>query len=218
MPTGVPPSLSTLLTASDTSDVERAWGEFVSGHSSLLLYAIRRRGGSHDAVMDRYAFVLEQLRADDFRRLRGWVNDGRSQFGTWLVVVVTRLCHDHHRKHFGRAREAGAEELGVRERRRRLADLVVEELDPNLTPAEVDDPTLAVRQSELLANLAASVERLTSEDQFLLTLRFRDNLPASDIARILGVPTPFHVYRRLNSLLDGLRQALRARGVEGPEP
>lgn len=218
MPTGVPPSLTMLLDARSSSEVERAWTEFVSSHSGLLLYAIRRHGGSHDSVMDRYAFVLEQLRADDFRRLKAWVHDGRSQFGTWLVVVVRRLCHDHHRKHFGRARDASPEETSARDRRRRLADLVVEELDPNLTPGEVVDPTLAVRQSELLANLAASVERLTSEDQLLLTLRFRDNLPASEIARILGLPSPFHVYRRLNHLLDLLRQTLRARGVEGPEP
>jgi DNA-directed RNA polymerase specialized sigma24 family protein len=46
--------------------------------------------------MDGYAYVLEALRSDDYRRLRAYAADGRSKFSTWLVVVARRLCLDLH--------------------------------------------------------------------------------------------------------------------------
>ena len=45
----------------------------------------------------------------------------------------------------------------------------------------------------------------------------KDDLSASRIAGIVGMPTPFHVYRALNSVLSQLRLALEARGIEGSD-
>jgi RNA polymerase sigma factor (sigma-70 family) len=223
MPSGQPPLLTVLQNSSDPAELERAWAGFVAKHTGLILYAIRRfGGGSHDAVMDRYAFVLEQLQLDDFRRLRAWVSDGRSQFGTWLVVVVRRLCHDHHRARYGRSPAPGSDGDAVRERRRKLADLVAEELIPELTSEEGEgstpDPGITLRRAELEETLGRAVGALETSDQMLLTLRFRDGRSAPEIARIMAFPTPFHVYRRLNHLLDLLRRDLRSRGVEDAEP
>jgi DNA-directed RNA polymerase specialized sigma subunit len=39
----------------------------------------------------------------------------------------------------------------------------------------------------------------------LLTLRFEDELSAAEIADILGMPSQFHVYRRLKVILAGLK-------------
>jgi hypothetical protein len=47
----------------------------------------------------------------------------------------------------------------------------------------------------------------------LLALRFEDDLSASRISRMLGLPTPFNVYRRLNVVLRQLRAGLEARGI-----
>jgi DNA-directed RNA polymerase specialized sigma subunit len=55
------------------------------------------------------------------------------------------------------------------------------------------------------------------EDRLLLKLRFDDGLSAPEIARLLGFPTPFHVYRRLNALYARLRGGLRERGIEEGE-
>jgi hypothetical protein len=52
----------------------------------------------------------------------------------------------------------------------------------------------------------------------LIKLRFDDGLSAAAIAEFMRFPTPFHVYRRLTHVLDALRRALQARGVEGPVP
>ena len=49
-------------------------------------------------------------------------------------------------------------------------------------------------------------------------MRFEDDLPVREIAKILRYPTPFHVYRTLNALLADLRRALRQRGVRDAEP
>jgi len=47
--------------------------------------------------MDRYAFVLDRLRARNFRRLRRFQPRGSARFTTWLVLVSRRLCLDHRR-------------------------------------------------------------------------------------------------------------------------
>jgi len=62
--------------------------------------------------------------------------------------------------------------------------------------------------------LSATLERLPSRDRLLLALRFEDDQPAATIARLLGFPTPFHVYRHLNGLLRRLRGELRQRGID----
>jgi hypothetical protein len=49
-------------------------------------------------------------------------------------------------------------------------------------------------------------------------MRFEDQRSAAEIARAMGFPTPFHVYRRLNKLLGELRATLEARGIDGPAP
>ena len=52
----------------------------------------------------------------------------------------------------------------------------------------------------------------------LLALRFDNQLSARRIAEILDFPSPFHVYRRLNSLLAQVRQKLESRGFTDPDP
>ena len=102
MPEPVSNALLTLRCAETAAERERAWSEFLEVHSGLMLHVARSLGGGHDDVMDRYTFMLESLERDDYRRLRGFVADGRCTFSTWLIVVSRRLCLDHHRKRYGR--------------------------------------------------------------------------------------------------------------------
>lgn len=224
MPLEVPAVLGALLDARDSASRDHAWESFIAQHSRLIMHAIKQCGGAHDTIMDRYAFVLDQLRAHDYRRLRTWASDGRSQLSTWLTVVVKRLCYDHHRQTYGRQRAVGSDASEARQRRRLLVDMVAAELRPEAalpedgTVTAPDDPELAVRRFELLANLARGLADLSPSDRVLLALRFRDELPASRIARLLGFPTPFHVYRRLTHVLDTLRRALERQGIEDAAP
>jgi DNA-directed RNA polymerase specialized sigma24 family protein len=70
----------------------------------------------------------------------------------------------------------------------------------------------------LIGALRRAVAELSPEDRLLLVLRFVDERSVRDIARTLQLPSVFHVYRRVSSVLTLLRDALHRRGVEEPEP
>jgi RNA polymerase sigma factor (sigma-70 family) len=217
----LPRSLDRLLTpsvAADVDSVDAAWRAFVSEHSRLLLHVARSVSTNHDDAMDAYTFVLEQLRADEFHRLREFAADPRSKLTTWLVVVVRRLCLDLYRRRYGRNR--GIESNARRAVRRRLCDLVTEDLELHNLPATHTSggAELAVRQAELYVALDDALLTLLPQDRLLLRLRFDDDLSAQEIARLLEYPSPFHVYRRVNLLLGQLRIALERRGIESALP
>ena len=75
-----------------------------------------------------------------------------------------------------------------------------------------------IRRKELLDALSGVLQTLPPEDRLVLRMRFEDGAPVSDIARTLGLPTVFHVYRRLTKICTGLRAQLVRRGVDGPSP
>ena len=216
--TGTPPSLDRLLAALARGDADddSAWRSFVAEYSRLIIHVARSVTGSHDDAMDAYAFVLEQLRADRCRRLREFAADPRSKLSTWLVVVARRLCLDLYRHRYGRNRGESGEQ---RVFRRRLQDLLGEAIEPSELPAPRSGRAeLAVRETELLSGLDYALATLAPSDRLLIRLRFEDDLPAHEIARLTGFPTPHHVYRRINVVLAELREALRARGIESAIP
>jgi RNA polymerase sigma factor (sigma-70 family) len=181
--------------------------------------AARCFASDYDGSMDRYGHVLEELRRDDFRRLRGYAADPRSTFRTWLLVVCRRLCVDYYRSRYGRDREGGPAVHEERQKRRRLADFVVEDLDPEgVRNGSREDPERQLRATELSRALESAVSELTPEERLLLKLRFQDGLPVRAVARVMKYPTVFHVYRRLKPVLSSLRTNLEERGIESPEP
>lgn len=212
-----PPELFGLLNATTPVAREAAWDAFVSVHSRLLLHVARSIGRDYDAAMDAYAYLLEQLRLDDCHRLRAYAADGRSKFTTWLVVVARRLCLDQMRRRYGRARDESGEGRERRAERRRLEDLLSEHVDldgvPDGKATGADVQMIAGEQSEALNS---AVARLEPRDRLILKLRFDDDLSAREIATLLALPTPFHVYRRINALLESLRAALAPRGPQEP--
>ena len=209
MATTLPPELAGLLAGGDDAAGEAAWAAFLRSQSRLLLAVCRSLGRDYDATMDAYAFLLDQLRKDDYRRLRAYAADGRSKFTTWLVVVARRLCLDHHRHKYGRTRDGPPEAAEQRSARRRLIDLVAAEVDPStvVDPGSAD-PESAMVDRDQADRLAAALAGLEPRDRLLLTLRFEDDLSAREIGELLGFPTPFHVYRRLTAVLGALRQRL----------
>lgn len=216
----LPAGLSMLLGASSGRARDDAWSDFLSQYSRLLLKVVRRASTGHDEAMDRYAFILEQLRCDDFRRLRAFTADDRGKFTTWLVVVARRLCVDHHRHVHGRPQTAtGSEDSAPLDRvaRRNLIDLLAGEFD--LEQVEDDRsprPDASVLDGERHEALVGAVGALDEMDQLLLTLRFEDDLPVARIGPILGLQSRFQVHRRLKAVLAQLREALRERGFGPP--
>jgi RNA polymerase sigma factor (sigma-70 family) len=222
MPVSPPPELARLLAAQEPAAREAAWAEFARIHTRLLMHVARSVGRDHDAAMDAYTYLIERLREGDYRRLRAYAADGRSKFTTWLVVVARRLCLDHLRARYGRPGEPVPEAADAareaRRARRRLVDLVTEAVDPNLLVSSDATPDVELRARQLGEALVVALQGLPASDRLMLELRFEKDLSAREIAAVMGFPTPFHVYRRLNVLLDDLRLRLRQRGVEDSAP
>ena len=210
------PTVLSRLLPGDSSTTDEAWTEFIAAHNKLILYVARSLGGGHDAVMDRYACILEQLRADNFRRLRTYAADGRSEFSTWLVVVAQRICLDHRRARYGRVRaeEASASHDEDRAARRRLVDLIAADVDlSSISDTRSGNPEDLARAADLSHALQSALSHLEPQDQLLIKLRFEDELSMPEIARSLKFPTRFHAYRQLTRVLGELRCALVGSGV-----
>jgi len=206
--------LSVLL--APESDGERAWAAFVRAYSASILRTAKRLGGDHDAAMDRYVYVLERLREDGYRRLRTYV-PGRCRFTTWLTVVTRRLCYDRDRERYGRVRGTGDARDRSREQRderRRLTELIGENVDLGaIADGAGSAPEAGLRQRELHAAVERALAELPAEDRLLVRLRFDDGRSAREIAEFVGLPTPFHAYRRLQSVLRRLRESLARDGI-----
>jgi RNA polymerase sigma factor (sigma-70 family) len=164
--------------------------------------------------------VLEKLREDDLRRLRGYAADGRgnSQPGS---SSCRRLCLDFHRHRYGRAAysDVTGDADDTRAARRRLVDLALSKVDDDLVSHASDaNPEGELRRRELERALDVAMSELPAPDRLLLTLRFHDGLSGAEIASLLSFASPFHVYRRLNHLLAGLRRRLLRLGVQSSAP
>lgn len=220
MPDGLPPELSRLLAAEGADQAEGAWEEFVRTQSRLLLHVARSMARDQDGTMDRFAYLLEQLRRDDCRRLRGFVADGRSKFTTWLVVVSRRLCLDYDRQRYGRAdRATDSAQRAARAERRKLRDLVGGQLDlATLADPNAREPEDSLSARDVGDALTDALNLLKPSDRLLLRLRFDDGQSAREIARAMAFPSQFHVYRRLDRVLAFLREQLANRGIRDAMP
>ena len=204
----LPSQVRRLLESAEGPTQEQAWTEFLESYSRLILYVARKTPGEYDIIMDRYAFVVERLREQSYRRLRTYVADGRGKFTTWLVVVTRRLCLDHNRLKHGRPPNPGTRNPVAP---RRLVDLVLMDSEvlaqlPDGRPSAEDQ----LDQKQVLERLEAAVGTLAPADQLLVALRYEDARSAREIASLMSLPTPFHVYRRLTRIHESLRQALTA--------
>jgi len=106
-----------------------------------------------------------------------------------------------------------------RAERRRLVDMLGDQLDPAELSGPADRrPDAAFARVERDRLLQAALEELPPRDQVLLRLRFSQELSAREIAGLMRFESAGHVYRRIEVLLRGLRAALGRMGVEETEP
>ena len=218
-PAGTPsgPDLRSLLEPASPEERERAWARFLEVYSGLLLRAARRLDATYDRTMDGYTYILDQLRADDFRRLRRFRTGGSASFTAWLAVVACRLCLDQRRRRYGRTRRtADLDCVHARAARRRLVDLVGEWIETaELADAEAADPEARLLAGERRRKLDAALAGLDDRGRLLLKLRFGHGCTAREIAELMGCPNQFCVFRELDRVLRRVRCALLEAGVEG---
>jgi RNA polymerase sigma factor (sigma-70 family) len=216
----LPPTIQRLIDDAHSSSQEQAWGVFVKTYSRILYHAAKSAANGYDDTMEQFTFVLDELRRDDFKRLKKYASDGRTQFSTWLVVVAGRICIDYHRAKYGRPRgdtdQSGDDAAFAR---KRLMDLVAAKIDVDtLQDRRISNPEIEMRADELRTALDCAMATLPSQDRILLKLRFEDVASVREIAKVMRFPSQFHVYRRLKAVLNKLRLELEVRGVKGPTP
>jgi RNA polymerase sigma factor (sigma-70 family) len=202
---------------------ERGWTGFVEQFTRLLLRTARDFGGDYDACMDRYRFILESLREDDFRRLRAYRSITSSAFAAWLAVVARRLCLDFERQRLGRVRgnanHLPSDHAAARRLRHALTVLGAADYDPgDRLPAAGPTPEESLRELQLRAALDAALHRLDPKQQLLLRLRYEDGLSVQEISKLLDVRSVFHAYRQLKTALAQARLHLEASGVRDADP
>ncbi len=213
----LPPEVSLLLATADQRgpEWEAAWTAFLETYSHTLLRVATAFAPGYDGALDRYTYMLDELGRHNCRRLRRFAADGRGRFSTWLAVVAKRLCLDHYRRQYGRVRPGRPQDTNCqasRASRRRLTQLCGVDDDV----ARVEDPAAADPGEELdacerVSALARAVASMPPSDRLMIRLRFEEALSAREIAGRLGLPTAFHVYRRLHVLCERLRAALEPR-------
>lgn len=209
-----PAVLDRLLSRDPPSD--EAWAAFAREYTRLLLHVARSTSKDREEAMDAYAYLLERLSEDECRRLRAYTSRSNSKFTTWLVVVARRICVDHHRARYGRIRDDdSASEHARIGLRRRLADLNGgPEFIDSIADESSSDGEAALDRAELSDEVKSLRASLDPADRLLIALRFDDGLSAAEIASLLHYPSQFHVYRRINALLDEMKTRLEARGWE----
>jgi RNA polymerase sigma factor (sigma-70 family) len=219
-PPAHPTELAALLSAEKGPASESAWRKFLSANHELLMRTAYSVAKDHDVAMDLYTRGLEHLRRDDFRKLRAY--DPRvGRFATWLSVVIRRLFLDLLRERYGRRAPGvvpGVSAEEERAERRRLVDLVGEELREDHIPGSAANPEVELRRRQLSERLAGVVAGLPAEDRLLLKLRYERELTGRQIMKLMEFPTVFHVYRRVNYILGRLRERLQRAGVTDAAP
>ncbi len=214
-----PPELSGLLHGRDELSREEAWQRFVNRHSRLLLTTARETCADYDDGMERYAFLLDELKRDDCQRLRKYLADGRGKFTTWLVVVARRLCIDHHRKKYGRRRGVADVRADAEwEMRSRLIRMISERVEITDIPDGTNvDPETQIQVSDRHRAMERALAALDPRDHLLIRLKFEDEVPVKKIVKVMGFSGEVSVYRKLKKVYQRLREALGESGVHDRE-
>jgi len=81
-----------------------AWADFLERYSPLIRHVIGRHEHERERATECFTYVCGALSDDRFRRLRAFRPEGPARFQTWLMAVVSNLCHDWRRRQRGRMR------------------------------------------------------------------------------------------------------------------
>ena len=84
-------------------------------------------------------------------------------------------------------------------------------------PPPEEEPALAdaVGQAEHGARINEAMESLSADDRLAIQLFVVEELPAADVARVLGFPNAKTVYNRVYRALADLRVRLERIGITG---
>ncbi|HUP88728.1 MAG TPA: sigma-70 family RNA polymerase sigma factor [Longimicrobiales bacterium] len=178
-------------------DPTAAWNEFIQAYRALILATIRHTISDQDDVMEVFSHICGELSINNLARLTAF--DKRSvhtaKFSSWLVVVVRHEVIDWLRKRYGRRVP----------KRVRAADPIIDE-------SPLADQLL--ENNDLRAKLEEELERLKPDERLAIKLYLLEDLPAAEVARVLGWGSAKSVYNSVYRALATLRERLEQAGVD----
>lgn len=161
--------------------------EVYERHFNFVWRSLRLLGVPPEAVedvtQDAFSVVSRQL----------GLFEGRSSMRTWLFAILQRVAANHRRK-----------------ARRKL--WMLEPLSDALVGQE-PTPHARAEAAEAIDLVQRFCDTLDSERRAVFVLSLLEELPAPEVAHVLGIALNT-VYSRVRSLRDGLRRALEGREVE----
>lgn len=87
------------------SDPAEAWQTFLESYENLIQRVIHKLVDDYDERMELYCYCLEQLKANNYKKLTGYFENRHGySFEVWIAVVVRNCCMDWFRKEHGRKR------------------------------------------------------------------------------------------------------------------
>lgn len=167
---------------------EGAVAAFLERYTSLLLHCIghfeQEAGSRDDLFQELVLYALERLDADRFDPEKG-------SLGTWLYRVAWCRCVDLRRRHLGR-RSATLGQAG---------EELPEGVDAGPGPGDM------AGEAEIGDLVRRALTRLDLEERRLLELRFVEERPLADVARLLRLSVEQTKYR-LKRASAALRRVL----------
>lgn len=160
-------------------------------HQDRLFRYLRRLLGDETVAEDLFQQTWVRV-AERARRY-----DPSRPFRPWLLAVAHNLALDHLRRRRPEILDEahGAGSPG----------------GPGPAPPGPPDPLAHLAARERRERLEAALASLGPHDREAITLRFQEDLPLVDIARVLGVPVPT-AKARLYRALERLRARVLAEG------
>jgi RNA polymerase sigma-70 factor, ECF subfamily len=163
----------------DASAIERLVCNYQKELYRLAFSIMNDHDEAEDCTQDAFLAVLHNL--DSFR--------GDSSFKTWLYSITINICRDRFER---------------RKHRQRLQSI----LNVVFSTQHAAHPEENAIQNESDERLWQRIRYLDEKHRMPLILRYFHNLPAAEIAQILGLPLGT-VHSRLNTARERLRDILK---------
>ncbi|MGZ5457685.1 MAG: hypothetical protein ACXWN1_13580 [Thermoanaerobaculia bacterium] len=197
-------------------------------------YAILRKYEGRSSLATYLSVVIRRLLADERMRTRGrWHPSTEAvRSGPAAVLLETLVLRDDHTLDEALPLARDSDPTLTREEAEAILDRLPQRVErPTVVSFDATDAgeSFAGRESADTRALQADARRLaqhagrvirdcqarfTLEDRMILRMRFASAMSIADISRILRLPQR-PLYRRIEGLLDALRTALVADGLDG---
>jgi RNA polymerase sigma-70 factor (ECF subfamily) len=188
---------------------EAARGQLLQRHRDRLKRMVTVRADPRLAARVDPSDVVQDTLAEAAGRLDGYLRERPLPFYPWLRQIAQERLAALHRRHVHAQRRTVAREEGAMDLPGRSALALAERLF-----ARSSSPSARLHRQELQARVRAALAALPDQDREILVLRVLEELPAKEIAAVLGISAGAVRLRQVRALYR-LRELLGPHFREG---